>query len=84
MKKEEGLTSGPGLSVAEEGARTWAHLGWAGEAELWPKRRGKGEQRPGKEKERGYAGGPCGAGAGTATSGAARLAGFGPSGGKTR
>ena len=82
MRKEEGLTSGPGLSAVEEGARAWARPSWTGEARLWPKRRGEGEQRPGKEKERGCAGGPCGAGAGTAVREVGRLAGFGPSGGK--
>jgi len=83
VRKEEGLTSRPGLSAAEEGVRAWARPGWASEAGLRPKRRGEGEQRPRKEKERGCAGGPCGASTGTATNEADRPAGFGLSGGKT-
>ena len=50
-RKEAGLTSGPGWS-AGGGRRAVSGSGWASEAGLRPKRRGEGEQRPGKEEER--------------------------------
>ena len=60
-RKEAGLTSGPRWS-AGGGKRAVSESGWASEAGLRPKRRGEGEQRPGKEKKGLALGAACSAG----------------------